>query len=188
MNKIIPWIVGGMALLVLVVVGVVFSTSNRPFSSAPEIINGITVPPEPDVTLNNATLAGVDSNNNGVRDDVERKIATGFGGTADYPISMAYAREYQSVLLAPTPSTRTAALVQVSKRLCALRGASQELLNFGVSRLIDNTDQRKHATRYLNDVLTGYTPMELPPCEDTSHTEASSSLQQDITTTTDIIN
>lgn len=39
-------------------------------------INGIAVPPEPDATLNNATVAGVDSNNNGVRDDVERKIAT----------------------------------------------------------------------------------------------------------------
>lgn len=42
---------------------------------APEVINGITVPPEPPPTLNNATLAGVDSNKNGVRDDVERIVA-----------------------------------------------------------------------------------------------------------------
>ena len=40
-----------------------------------EVINGIPVPPEPDTTVNNATIAGVDSNNNGVRDDVEREIA-----------------------------------------------------------------------------------------------------------------
>ncbi len=32
------------------------------------------LPPEPDSIQNNATLEGIDSNNNGVRDDVERKI------------------------------------------------------------------------------------------------------------------
>jgi len=40
----------------------------------PLVINGHTLPPEPDVILNNSTLEGIDSNNNGVRDDVERKI------------------------------------------------------------------------------------------------------------------
>ncbi len=39
-----------------------------------EVINGYTLPPEPDPKINNATLLGVDSNHNGVRDDVERKI------------------------------------------------------------------------------------------------------------------
>ena len=35
------------------------------------VINGHTLPPEPDPDINNATLLGVDSNDNGVRDDVE---------------------------------------------------------------------------------------------------------------------
>ena len=35
-------------------------------------VNGHILPPEPDPKVNNATLGGVDSNNNGVRDDVER--------------------------------------------------------------------------------------------------------------------
>jgi len=39
-------------------------------------INGHRLPPEPDPTINNATLLGIDSNNNGVRDDVERWIYT----------------------------------------------------------------------------------------------------------------
>ncbi len=39
-------------------------------------INGYRLPPEPDETLNNATLLGIDSNDNGVRDDVERWIYT----------------------------------------------------------------------------------------------------------------
>ena len=37
-------------------------------------VNGHTLPPEPDPQVNNATLLGVDVNNNGVRDDVERWI------------------------------------------------------------------------------------------------------------------
>ena len=36
-----------------------------------EVIHGYTLPPEPDPVLNNATILGIDSNNNGVRDDVE---------------------------------------------------------------------------------------------------------------------
>jgi len=39
-----------------------------------ETINAHRLPPEPDPQENNATLAGIDSNNNGVRDDVERWI------------------------------------------------------------------------------------------------------------------
>ena len=37
-------------------------------------INGYILPPKPDETLNNSTLLGIDVNNNGVRDDVERWI------------------------------------------------------------------------------------------------------------------
>ncbi|MBL0722005.1 MAG: hypothetical protein JJV88_05440 [Sulfurovum sp.] len=39
-----------------------------------EVIHGHTLLPEPDLVINNFTLLGIDSNNNGVRDDVERWI------------------------------------------------------------------------------------------------------------------
>jgi len=39
-----------------------------------KIINGHTLPPMPDKTLNDSTLLGIDSNSNGVRDDVERYL------------------------------------------------------------------------------------------------------------------
>ncbi|WP_373033616.1 Ig-like domain-containing protein [Sulfurovum sp.] len=39
-------------------------------------MHGHRLPPEPDPAVNNATLLGVDSNSNGVRDDVERWIYT----------------------------------------------------------------------------------------------------------------
>ncbi|HIP29029.1 MAG TPA: hypothetical protein EYG82_07635 [Sulfurovum sp.] len=38
------------------------------------VINGYTLPPEPNKVQNNKTLLGVDSNHNGIRDDVERFI------------------------------------------------------------------------------------------------------------------
>ncbi len=38
------------------------------------VVNGHTLPPEPDKTLNDSTLIGIDVNGNGVRDDVERWI------------------------------------------------------------------------------------------------------------------
>jgi hypothetical protein len=37
-------------------------------------VDGYRLPPEPDPKINNATLLGIDSNHNGVRDDVERWI------------------------------------------------------------------------------------------------------------------
>ena len=45
-----------------------------PASSEAIVIDGHTLPPEPDETLNNSTLLGIDVNDNGVRDDVERWI------------------------------------------------------------------------------------------------------------------
>ena len=41
-----------------------------------KVIHGHRLPPEPDPKINNSTLLGIDSNNNGVRDDVERWIYT----------------------------------------------------------------------------------------------------------------
>jgi len=38
------------------------------------VVNGHVLPPEPDPVINNSTLLGVDVNDNGVRDDVERWI------------------------------------------------------------------------------------------------------------------
>jgi hypothetical protein len=39
-----------------------------------ESVNGFILPPYPDPELNDSTLLGIDTNNNGVRDDVERWI------------------------------------------------------------------------------------------------------------------
>lgn len=61
-----------------------------------EVINGISVPPEPDPVQNNATVAGVDANSNGVRDDVERTIAA--AGATNYTGKLLTAKLQQAYL------------------------------------------------------------------------------------------
>ncbi len=67
-------------------------------SNKPEVINGYTLPPEPDPKINNATLLGIDSNNNGVRDDVERKIIKKFSKKLHIELMMDYVKIYQRIL------------------------------------------------------------------------------------------
>jgi hypothetical protein len=71
---------------------------------APETINGAVVPPEPPPELNNATLAGFDTNGNGVRDDVERVLASQVVNTTALDGVMQIAQTYQRLLTAPSIS------------------------------------------------------------------------------------
>ena len=73
----------------------------------PEIINGYTLPPEPDPDQNNATLLGIDSNDNGIRDDVERYVIKRYAQDPKYPktktaIALQYAWSSQKILGDPT--------------------------------------------------------------------------------------
>ncbi|MDD2566984.1 MAG: hypothetical protein PHS10_03270 [Thiovulaceae bacterium] len=66
-------------------------------------INGHRLPPEPDSTINNSTLLGIDTNDNGVRDDVERWIYEEY--KEKHPIhidiAMQAGRAYKQVLETP---------------------------------------------------------------------------------------
>ena len=64
-------------------------------------VNGHRLPPEPDPDVNNATLEGVDSNDNGVRDDVERKIYSTFNEEVKRQYYMQEARHLQAMLADP---------------------------------------------------------------------------------------
>jgi len=67
------------------------------------VVNGITLPEEPDKALNDSTLAGIDSNKNGVRDDIERHLYKIYKN--DHPIhidiGMQEAKTYQYLLEHP---------------------------------------------------------------------------------------
>ena len=69
-------------------------------------INGIAVPPKPDAATNQATVGGVDSDNNGIRDDIDRLIAQEFGtNPANYAEASNFARTEQAAITSPSPET-----------------------------------------------------------------------------------
>jgi len=74
-------------------------------------VNNHTLPPEPDPKVNNSTLLGIDSNNNGVRDDVERWIYNKYKDKHPIyiDIAMQAARGYRLVL-EKQPRTKTEAM------------------------------------------------------------------------------
>jgi hypothetical protein len=67
------------------------------------IVNDYTLPPEPDKTLNDSTLLGIDVNGNGVRDDVERWIYEKYKDKhpIHIDIAMQAGRAYKLVLETP---------------------------------------------------------------------------------------
>jgi hypothetical protein len=75
------------------------------------IINGYTLPPQPDETINNSTLLGIDSNDNGVRDDVEIYIVKRYSEEQKYPktktaIALQHAWASQKILESPTMESK----------------------------------------------------------------------------------
>ena len=67
----------------------------------PEVINGYKLPIEPDPALNNATLLGIDSNDNGIRDDVERKIINTYKEPIKIELMLSHSRAHQKMLHDP---------------------------------------------------------------------------------------
>jgi hypothetical protein len=89
---------------------------SAPTPVADELINGIKVPPDPGAAKD-ATLAGIDSDNNGIRDEIDRWIATKFGDKpgALEPIRMV-AQSDQELLLS-TPINQKEALAVAYKSM-----------------------------------------------------------------------
>ncbi|MFK5938644.1 MAG: Ig-like domain-containing protein [Sulfurimonas sp.] len=74
-------------------------------------INGYKLPPEPDETLNNSTLLGIDVNNNGVRDDVEIYVIKRYAKDPEFPktktaLAMQYAWAEQQIIDNPVIESR----------------------------------------------------------------------------------
>jgi hypothetical protein len=64
-------------------------------------INGHRLPPQPNRALNDSTLHGIDANNNGVRDDVERKIYFTYKRPIEQAFMMQDAKLYPKTLEDP---------------------------------------------------------------------------------------
>ena len=81
-----------------------YATSEVATNVEPVVINGHTLPSKPDPKINNSTLLGIDSNNNGVRDDVEIWIYQTYKDKHPIyiDIAMQAGRAWQKVLEDPT--------------------------------------------------------------------------------------
>ena len=103
-----------------------------------ETINGMPVPPEPDTNPNAATLAGVDSDKNGIRDDIDRVLASEFGST--YPkieALIAFAKAQQTVLVSGSQ-----AAVKASDRIYLCSGLRAKETNILTYKLLDTSERR----------------------------------------------
>ena len=127
-------------------------------------ING-TLPSVPDPTANNATLAGVDSNNNGIRDDVERAIYNAHKDDEKLAVAeLQYAKELQMEFTQVFNSETLVAVLQEEGRgsLCILDIAKEK----EVENLVFNTPARKQAREELfNKYMTSFGLLNNSECD-----------------------
>jgi hypothetical protein len=148
-------------------------------AAEPEVIDGYQLPPEPDPKVNNSTLLGIDSNNNGVRDDVERYIYFRFrdfeNAETDRAIAMQYAQATQIVIQEPEKAYEKKTYKMMDDALdCQWYYFNKYLINIHNFRerekyrqkhdifdekmkdVIFNTKERLEAYLKYNDALSGH--------------------------------
>ncbi|WP_304543635.1 hypothetical protein [Sulfurimonas microaerophilic] len=142
-------------------------TSNSVSLEIYKVINGHRLPPEPDETLNNSTLLGIDTNNNGVRDDVERWIFAEYDHPIVQAVAMQNARAFQIILVDPSKARETVKFMhnQTDCELYYQRLAEDYNETLVISRstnlykesrpLILNTKERNRAYYEYNLALSG---------------------------------
>lgn len=137
-------------------------------------INGYKLPPEPDPTINNSTLLGIDSNDNGVRDDVEIYVIKRFAQDLEFPktktaIAMQYAWASQKILENPFIETKQIMSNAIGCKFYWIRQKSKtltvfEAVQFGVKHriydskvkdIIFNTRVRIERKFEYNNALSG---------------------------------
>lgn len=156
---------------------------------------GKNLPPEPDPLLKDATIEGIDANNNGIRDDVELAIfrlhpdpnSLNFGPEASARIRAAelqYAMALQMELTQVFNSGTLVATLQQATRgfLCIggtgpkiSRSDSEDVINKAlaiastrrkeVEDLIFNNQARKDKGEQIFDYMTSHGDMEGPDCD-----------------------
>ena len=144
------------------------------------VVNGHTLPSEPDPQVNNATLLGVDVNGNGVRDDVERWIYEEYKDKHPIYIDIAMqgARGYRLVLETPEkakeiyPQVEKAIYCQMYYELDADELGDKILVKENIldeyfrSKIYYNTKIRMDAYDKYDTLLSGNSYTLLKPNEE----------------------
>lgn len=140
-------------------------------------ING-SLPPEPDPIENNATLAGVDSNGNGIRDDVEIAIYTKYQDEPKVAVAMLqYAKALQKEFTDVYNSETFIAVVQEQGRAfgCLFnsfpaedlgeRNQQVSLLENELENFVFNTESRRQWRESLNIHMSSYGLLNTEECD-----------------------
>ena len=136
-------------------------------------ING-TLPPEPDPTENNATLVGVDSNQNGIRDDVELAIFKKYPNSARIRAAeLQYAMALQNELTSNVFNSETlvAAIQEEGRGFGCIYKSSPTDQVFNVYKkeirdLVFNTDGRKkRSDEIFNKYMTSFATLKGQDCD-----------------------
>lgn len=115
---------------------------------APNVINGIAVPPDPGAAKD-ATIAGVDSDNNGIRDEIDRWIATKYGDKPGALEAIQMVARSDQLLLNSTPATQADAIYTVYQSFDVGACTYEKLDNEGVrsTALFNESMIRTYNTR-----------------------------------------
>ena len=137
-------------------------TSNTISITVYKEINGYKLPPEPDPTINNSTILGIDSNNNGVRDDVERKIFATYDKAIEQAYMMQGAKKYQKYLENPVGIAESGEAQQDTWNQYSCLGYLEEFENIEIPRSAKffneaymNTKERIRAYIEFNEAMSG---------------------------------
>jgi len=161
------------ALLLLLACTACLSASEEALASTTSneeiVINGYVLPPEPDPVVNNSTLLGIDVNNNGVRDDVERWIYETYKDKhpIHIDIAMQVGRAWQKILEDPSKARETTRYMDAAQE-CefyftrhADRYDDPILIYEDIStdrefdKIVLNTETREDAYGQYEDLLSG---------------------------------
>ena len=121
------------------------------------------LPPEPDRTANNAILAGIDSDGDGVRDDVQRLVFRSYTSTKKRTLSLALAKEVRKIYATP-PTTRAEAraIADAENRVSDCIYSRREMdfnsrggLNEQIVAAHTDTRERMKTYRAYNSLLHG---------------------------------
>ena len=138
-------------------------TSQTLLLNVRKTINGHLLPPAPAPILNNATLLGIDSNNNGVRDDVERKIYFQYKRPIEQAFMMQYAVRYPKVLADPVAAASSEELQKENWNQYSCEGYLDEQMGITIpGKVVDfmenayfNTRERMRAYIKYNEASSG---------------------------------
>jgi hypothetical protein len=124
-------------------------------------VDGTHLPPPPDASQKDATVAGVDSNQNGIRDDVELAIFAKYpNDTKLRAVALQYALTEQMFLTSviDTPTWKAAAEQDSRAVSCVVRTNKQksEEVTDLVETLTYNTQLRKNAQNSAYEYITSY--------------------------------